>query len=97
MQKKIIILLAALVVAFVFCGAASAAAVKTNHVNTVKISKVQQNEPVTGDRVVWTQFNGTTASIYCKNIKTGEYGKVLPSTEDQQTPGIDGSRSRPVI
>ena len=92
MQKKILILLSALVVAFVFCGAASAATVKTNHVNTVKIIKVQQNEPVTGDRVVWTQYNGTTSSIYCKNIKTGDYGKVFTTTEIQYMSAISGTR-----
>jgi hypothetical protein len=80
-QRKILILLITLVVAFVFCGAASAATVKTNHVNAVKISKVQQNEPVTGDSVVWTQYNGTKSSIYYKNIKTGDYGKVLPTSQ----------------
>jgi hypothetical protein len=40
MQKKIVILLVTLVVAFVFCGAASATSVKTNQINTAKISNL---------------------------------------------------------
>ena len=40
MQKKIILLLATLVVAFVFCGAASAATVDNNHINSSKITNV---------------------------------------------------------
>jgi len=42
MQKKIILLLATLMVAFVFCGAVSAATVKNNDINSVSITNLDK-------------------------------------------------------
>ena len=85
MEKKILLLLTILVVAFIFCGAASAATVNTNHTNTVKVNKVvatvDQFEPaIDGTRIVWTQGDASGHSaIYYKNLATGSTGKVLIS------------------
>jgi beta propeller repeat protein len=32
------------------------------------------------------------AIVYCKNLATGEYGKVLTTTENQLDPAISGTR-----
>ena len=92
MQKKIIIFLATLVVAFIVCGALSAATVKSNDINTAKISTVgattsQTNPAISGTRIVWEE-NGV---IYLKNLANGFIGKVYKSSNEQYSPAISGS------
>jgi hypothetical protein len=100
MQKKIILLLFTLVVAFMFCGASSAATVKTNNINTVKISNVgtstvydQNNPAIDGSRVVWEQKDPSNHTlIYVKNLDTNVYGPVQLSKQNQTHPDISGTR-----
>jgi hypothetical protein len=37
------------------------------------------------------QKEGNKSVIYCKNLATGVYGKILHSTEEQIMAAIDGS------
>lgn len=98
MKKLLLIVLFIIVSAFVLCGAASAATVKTNQINIVKINNVgavnsDQNSPaIDGNRIVWDQSdsNGPT-TIYYKNLTTGSYAKVRQSTQDQSYPDVSGN------
>ena len=60
-QNKSIILFSALIITFIFCGAASATTLKTDHINTATISNMgattnDQNSPAIDDtRVVWNK------------------------------------------
>ena len=96
MQKKIIILITAMTLAFVLCGSASAAIVKADHLNNTKInmvgSTVDQFEPVIdGNRISWVQADSSGhTSIYVKNMATGYIGKVQASSQDQRNPDISG-------
>ena len=97
MQKKILILLFTLVVAFVFCGAASAAPVKTNQISTAKINNVgiidthyQKSPSIDGNKIVWVQDNGYVANnIYLKDLKTGKNSKISSYGID---PDISGNK-----
>lgn len=91
-------MLAAFIVAFILCGADSAATVKTNHVNTAKInvgtSIVYQEHPdISGTRVVWQQWNPTTHkySVWIKNIASGYKGRVMTTSQNQFYPKISGT------
>jgi hypothetical protein len=100
MQKKILILLAAFVVACVFAGAASAATpVNTNHVTTAKsmvgtATSSQDDPAIDGTRVVWeqTDLGTTTPKIMVKNTATGATGVVWASTQVQYAPDISGTK-----
>jgi hypothetical protein len=90
MQKKIIIILMTLVVAFIFCGPASAATVTGNNttVTTHTSSPTGQFDPaIDCNRIVWVQGDsyGHTA-VYYKNLATSTTGKVLSSTQNQKFP-----------
>ena len=94
MQRKIIILLAALVVAFMFVGAASAATpVNTKAtVGATVPTGPQANSQVSssGPRVVWEQYDATTAisNVWVKNINTGNTQVVAANSRDQSSPDI---------
>jgi hypothetical protein len=94
MQKKIIILLAALVVAFMFVGAASAAT-PTNAKATVSVTVPtgpQEHPAVTtsGPRVVWEQTDATTgwSNVWVKNTVIGNTQVVEAMATDQAKPDI---------
>jgi hypothetical protein len=94
MQRKIIILLAALVVAFMFVGAASAAT-PTNAKATVSATVPtgpQDNPAVTssGPMVAWEQTDATTniQNIWVKNTVTGNTQQVSASPTKQSNPAI---------
>jgi hypothetical protein len=97
MQKKIIILLASLVVAFVFCGAASAASVQTNHVTTAKSTvgatlTDQTNPAISGKTIVWQQKDiGGNYRIYYKTIGVTGVKQVQTSVNNQYTPDVYSS------
>ena len=94
MQRRIIILLAALVVAFMFVGAASAATpVNTKAtVGATVPTGPQANSQVSssGPRVVWEQYDATTAisNVWVKNINTGNTQVVAANSRDQSSPDI---------
>ncbi len=97
MQKKIMLLLATLVVAFVFAGAASAASVQTNHVTTAKITvgatlTDQDNPAIDGKNIVWEQGDiaGNTR-IYMKTIGVAGVKQVSASLWDQENPDVSGN------
>ena len=98
MNKKILFLLITLVIVFVFCGVASAATLKTENASKAKINDVEdyteQVDPaIDGVRVVWEQRDSSGLSnIYVKNLATGDYGRVLKSTDNQYDPDISGNR-----
>ena len=94
MQRKIIILLAALVVAFMFVGAASAATpVNTKAtVGATVPTGPQANSQISssGPRVVWEQVDATTKiqNVWVKNINTGNTQVVAANAHDQASPDI---------
>ena len=97
MQSKILILLITLGVAFIFCGAASAATTQTSHVSTVKVVKsaaaVDQFKPaIDGNRITWVQTDSSGFSIYYKNLATGFKSKVCSSKQLLYNPDISGTR-----
>ena len=72
MGKKIILLLATFVVAFVFCGAVSAATVINSDTNTVKLTNVgtatdDQYYPAINSNRVVSQQDSSLQSVYVKN------------------------------
>jgi hypothetical protein len=93
MQRKIIILLAALVVAFMFVGAASAAT-PTNAKSTVStVPTGPQNDPAvtsSGPMVAWEQTDATTGltNVWVKNTVTGNTQQVSAMPTNQMDPAI---------
>jgi hypothetical protein len=93
MQRKIIILLAALVVAFMFVGAASAAT-PTNAKSTVStVPTGPQNDPAvtsSGPMVAWEQTDATTGrtNVWVKNTVTGNTQQVSAMPTDQMDPAL---------
>jgi hypothetical protein len=94
MQRKIIILLAALVVAFMFVGAASAATPVASKatVSATVPTGTQDNPAVTssGPRVVWEQLDATTgrSNVWVKNTVTGNTQVVNAMPTNQENPDI---------
>lgn len=80
-----------------FCGAASAATLKTSHINTAKINNVGSSpayyhgyQPsISGSRVVWVGYHNH-CTIYYKNLAGGTGHMVQRSTQNQITPDISG-------
>jgi hypothetical protein len=94
MQRKIIILLAALVVAFMFVGAVSAAT-PTNAKSTVSatVPTGPQNDPAvtsSGPMVAWEQTDATTGrtNVWVKNTVTGNTQQVSAMPTDQMDPAL---------
>ena len=81
------------------CGAASAATIKTNQLNKVKMSDeylgyALQSPAIDGTQVVCVrlqQNNSDHDTIFVKNLKTGKNGRVQLSTQNQLDPDISGS------
>lgn len=80
-------------------GAASAANVSSNQLNSVKIHTTkstysfQSNPSIDGTRVVWEQMDPSMhTSIYYKNMAGGKAVKVFPCTQNQYKPSISGTR-----
>jgi hypothetical protein len=94
MQRKIILLLAALVVAFMFVGAASAATpVATKNTVSATVPTGPQEHPAvtsSGPRVVWEQTDATTgfSNVWVKNTVTGNTQVVEAMAYDQAKPDI---------
>jgi hypothetical protein len=94
MQRKIIILLAALVVAFMFVGAASAATPVASK-TTVGVPTGNQNNPAVsavGPKVVWEQLDANTGltNVWVKNTATGNAAVVDAMAVNQAKPDIMG-------
>jgi hypothetical protein len=94
MQRKIIILLAALVVAFMFVGAASAATPVASK-TTVGVPTGNQNNPAVsavGPKVVWEQLDANTGltNVWVKNTATGNAAVVNQLPVNQAKPDIMG-------
>ena len=97
MKSKILILLITLGVAFIFCGAASAATTQTSHLSTIKVVKStatadQVNPAIDGSRITWVQTDSSGFSIYYKNLATGFKSKVCSSKQILDNPDISGTR-----
>lgn len=92
------ILILALFAAFIFCGAASAATMKTSDTNMVKIHKVgcydngQYDPAIDGTRVVWIQTDSSGKSIYYKNLAFGDKIKVYQTDNEISDLDISGTR-----
>lgn len=103
MNNKFLVVSAVFLLLFIFCGAASAATVKTSHVNTGKLNvgtnnfDPQENPDIDGNMVVWEQWNMSIESkekrsIYVKNLATNYIGKLMNSNYDQANPKVSGDR-----
>lgn len=96
-NKKVLVIFV-VTLAFIFCGATSAATPKNSHsvsnINKVGYSSHFQNNPaVSGNIVVWVQEDTErNYAVYYKNLATGAHGKVFPSIKDQEHPAISGTR-----
>jgi hypothetical protein len=93
MQRKIIILLAALVVAFMFIGAASAATPVASKATVSTVPTGDQNNPgitASGPKVVWEQLDATTGltNVWVKNTVTGNTKVVDAMAVNQAKPDI---------
>lgn len=96
MQQKIIVLLAALVVAFMFAGAASAASPVTANQVSATVPTGDQSAPqvsASGPRIVWVQQDATTLlnNVWVKNTATGNTAVVNAMPTNQAAPDISGT------
>lgn len=97
-QKRIVMVFFAIVFAFILCGAASAANVKTSNTDVkikyVGTSSYDQWEPnVDGTRVVWTQTDSSGHfAMYYKNLAVGKTIKVRQTSDYIAFIGISGTR-----
>lgn len=86
-----------LVFGLFFCGAASAATIKTSHINSAKINNVGSSSAyyhgyqpsLSGSRVVWVGYQ-SHCTIYYKNLVGGTTHRVHSSNQNQITPDISG-------
>ena len=101
-QNKILIIFIITLV-FIFCGAASAATVKTNQVNTAKITNNGSmldnggDGAIDGKRIVWKRIDGYYAEydekIIYKNLETGKEIIIKNSTGNpHKNADISGTR-----
>lgn len=97
MENNVILFLVFIIVAFAFCGATSAATLKSNHVTAQKHIVGVGNlggdimPSVSGSRVVWvSSYSAGTGVVMYKNLDTHSKFKVKSSKYKQSNPDISG-------